>query len=97
MGEGAEYFGLEGGDMFAIFSSISIIMVTYKIIKNPTSGPGCFWDTPYWTGHAELSPYKRRRAEWRGQCVLRHGQWVAVQSESCRGRVVGMAQECVIE
>ena len=35
--------------------SISIIMNTYEIIKNPTpgSGPGCFWDTPYWPAHAK--------------------------------------------
>ena len=72
MGEGAEYFGLEGGDMFAIFSSISIIMVTYKIIKNPTSGPGCFWDTPYWPGHAELSPYKKNEMPGEEECVCRH-------------------------
>ena len=69
MGEGAEYFGLEGGDMFAIFSSISIIMVTYKIIKNPTSGPGCFWDTPYWPGHAKLSGYKKKEMRREEQCV----------------------------
>ena len=68
MGEGAEYFGLEGGDMFAIFSSISIIMVTYKIIKNPTSGPGCVWDTPYWPGH--LKTIKRRRCRRVGGSVF---------------------------